>query len=71
MSWISRYQESRDGKGAWKALMAYYEGDAMQTHSKQECYNAINKATYQGNKHNFDFGAYVAIHQQAHQDKCD
>jgi hypothetical protein len=24
--------------------------------------------TYQGNKRNFDFGTYVAIHQQVHQD---
>jgi hypothetical protein len=23
---------------------------------------------YQGNKRNFDFGLYMAIHQQAHQD---
>jgi hypothetical protein len=67
-SWISGYQQNRDGRGAWKALVVYYKGDAMQTHSKQECYDAINKATYQGNKCNFDFGTYVAIHQQAHQD---
>jgi hypothetical protein len=67
-SWISAYQQNRDGRGTWKALIAYYEGDAMQTRSKQECYNAISKATYQGAKHNFDFGTYVAIHQQANQD---
>jgi hypothetical protein len=67
-SWISGYQETRDGRGAWKALMTYYKGDAMQTRSKQECYDAISKANYQGNKRNFDFGTYVAIHQQAHQD---
>ena len=67
-SWISGYQQNRDGRGAWKALIAYYEGDAMQTRSKQECYDAISKSSYQGVKRNFDFSAYVAIHQQAHQD---
>jgi hypothetical protein len=58
----------RDGRGAWKSLVAYYEGDTMQTHSKQECYDAIRGANYQGTKRNFNFSTYVAIHQQAHQD---
>jgi hypothetical protein len=40
----------------------------MQTRSKQECYEAITKASYQGTKRNFDFSMYVAIHQQAYQD---
>jgi hypothetical protein len=67
-SWVNAYQRNRDGRGAWKSLITYYEGDAMQTRSKQECYEAIAKATYQGVKCHFDFGSYVAIHQQAHQD---
>lgn len=67
-SWISGFQATRDGRGAWKALTRYYEGDAMQTRSKQECYDSIAKATYQGPKRTFDFSSYVAIHQQAHQD---
>jgi len=66
--WISGFQRPRDGKGAGKALIAYYEGDAMQMQSKQQCYDAIAKATYQGARRNFDFSSYVAIHQQAHQD---
>jgi len=37
-------------------------------HSKQQCYDAIAKANYQGARRNFDFSSYVAIHQQAHQD---
>jgi hypothetical protein len=32
--WISAYHQNRDGRGTWKALIAYYEGDAMQTRSK-------------------------------------
>ena len=67
-SWISGFQRSRNGRGAWKALIEYYEGDAMQMRSKQQCYDSIAKASYQGWKRNFDFSAYVAIHQQAHQD---
>jgi hypothetical protein len=66
--WINVYQRARDGRGAWKALIAYYEGDAMKTRTKQECYQAIAKANYQGQRRNYDFSTYVATHQQAHQD---
>jgi hypothetical protein len=40
----------------------------MKTRTKQECYDAIAKANYQGPRRNFDFNTYVGIHQQAHQD---
>ena len=50
--WIYAFQRTRDGRGAWKALLAYYEGDAMQTRTKQECYQAITKANYQGPRRN-------------------
>jgi len=67
-SWISGFQSNRYGRGAWKSLIAYYEGNAMQTRSKQECYDAITKASYQGAKQNYNFSTYEALHQQAHQD---
>jgi hypothetical protein len=67
-SWINNFEKVRDGQGAWKALLRYYEGDSMQTRSKQECYDAIAKAVYKGNTRTFDFNTYVTIHQQAHQD---
>ena len=40
----------------------------MKTRTKQECYDAISKDSYQGPRRNFDFNTYVGIHQQAHQD---
>jgi len=67
-AWINNYERVRDGRGAWKALITYYEGDSMKTRTKQECYDTIAKAAYKGNSRTFDFSAYVAIHQQAHQD---
>lgn len=66
--WINSFQRTRNGRGAWKALLAYYEGDAMQMRTMQECYQAISKANYQGPRRNYDFSTYVAAHQQAHQD---
>lgn len=47
--------------------LAYYKGDTMQMRMKEECHQS-NKANYQGPRRNFDFSAYVAVHQQAHQD---
>jgi hypothetical protein len=66
--WIQSFQSSRDGRKAWKSLTTYYEGNAMQTRTKQECYDSIAKAHYQGPRRNFDFASYVHVHQQAHQD---
>ncbi len=62
-AWINHYKRVRDGRNAWKALIAYYEGDSMQTRSKQQCYEAISKAVYKGHTRNFDFASYVTIHQ--------
>ncbi len=67
-SWIYAFQQTRDGRGAWKALLSYYEGNAMQTRTKQDCYQSIARAKYQGPRRNYDFGTYVATHQQAYQD---
>jgi hypothetical protein len=66
--WVSAHQRSRDGRSAWKSLVSYYEGDSMRTRSKQECYDAISKATYRGPCRNYDFNTYVHTHQQAHQE---
>jgi hypothetical protein len=66
--WINAYQRTRDGRKAWKSLVSYYEGDSMRTRSKQECYDAIAKAHYQGPRRNYDFSTYVHTHQQAHQE---
>lgn len=66
-SWINIYQRSRNGRAAWKVLVAYYEGDAMCTKSKQESYHIITRANYQGPRQNYDFGTYVSVHQQTHE----
>ena len=67
-AWINMYQAARIGRNAWKSLINYYEGKSAKTRSKQEFYDAISKANYQGPRRNFDLSTYVGIHQQAHQD---
>jgi hypothetical protein len=67
-AWINSYERMRDGRNTWKALVAYYEGNSMKTRTKHECYDAIFKAIYKGNIHQFNFTSYVTVHQLAHQD---
>jgi hypothetical protein len=40
----------------------------MRTRSKQDCYQMITCANYQGPHRNYDFNTYVSIHPQAHQE---
>jgi hypothetical protein len=67
-AWINMYQGTRDGRNAWKSLINHYEGYSAKIRGKQECYDAISKASYLGPRRIFDFSTYVTIHQQAHQD---
>jgi hypothetical protein len=67
-TWINAFQITWDGQNAWKSLLNFCEGDSTKTRNKQECYDAIAKANYQGPKRNFDFNTYMSIHQHAHQD---
>jgi len=65
---IQPFERRRDGRGAWKALIQYFEGDTMKARLKAAAYQAITKANYQGPRRNFEFSTYVTIHQRAHQD---
>ena len=65
---IQPFERTRNGRGAWKALVQYFEGDTMKARLKAVAYQAITKANYQGPRRNFEFSTYVTIHQRAHQD---
>jgi hypothetical protein len=62
---IRPYEPARNGRGAWKALRAYYEGDSMKARQKTSAYASIQKANFQGPRRNFEFSSYVTIHQKA------
>jgi hypothetical protein len=66
-TWIQDYEKKRDGRGAWKALQAHFEGVSGQIRLKAAAYAAIKRAEYNGAK-NFDFDLYKCIHTQAHSD---
>jgi len=66
-TWIQDYDTKRDGRGAWKALQAHFEGIGGQIRMKTAAYASIKRAEYKGAK-NFDFDLYKRIHTQAHAD---
>jgi len=64
---IQPFERQRNGRGAWQALVNYFEGDTMKTRLKQAAYKSITKVIYQGTRRNFEFSTYVTIYQRAHQ----
>jgi len=68
LPFIGPHEPTRNGRAAWKALKAYYEGDSMNSRMKNAAYNNLLKANYQGPRRNFEFSTYVTIHQKAHEE---
>ena len=66
-TWVQDFDTKRDGRGAWKALHAHFEGVGGQIRMKTSAYASIKRAEYKGAK-NFDFDLYKRIHTQAHAD---
>jgi len=64
-TWIQDFDTKRDGRGAWKALYAHFEGVSRQIRMKTAAYASIKRAEYKGAK-NFVFYLYKRIHTQAH-----
>ncbi|MGH3053995.1 MAG: hypothetical protein ACRDL7_03340, partial [Gaiellaceae bacterium] len=67
-NWIIQLDRSRDGREAWKALKAHYEGESVLNRNKEEAYASIASAQCQGEQRNFTFETYTNVHQKAHQD---
>jgi hypothetical protein len=66
-TWIQNYDVKRDGRSAWQALKAHFEGVGSQIRLKTAAYASIKRAEYKGHK-NFDFDLNKKIHTQAHAD---
>jgi hypothetical protein len=67
-TWMRQYNTLRDGRRAWQALVAHFEGDAQRDRVKDHAYASIAAAKYHGEKKKFSFETYVTIHQEAYED---
>jgi hypothetical protein len=63
---VQRFDQTRNGRGAWLALVIQSEGRANNNLRKTRAYADIAAAKYQGERRNFTFVQYVALHQKAH-----
>lgn len=67
-TWMHNFNNAQDGRRAWLALLAHFEGDAQKDRIKDNTYASIQAAKYYGEKKKFSFETYVTIHQEAYED---
>jgi hypothetical protein len=67
-TWMRSFNATHNGRGAWLALLAHFEGDAQKDRVKDNAYSAIAAAKYYGERKKFSFETYVTIHQEAFED---
>lgn len=67
-TWMRAYNNVRNGRQAWLALVQHFEGDAQRDRVKDQAYTSIASAKYYGEKKRFTFETYVTIHQYAYAD---
>ncbi len=67
-TWMRAYNATRNGRQAWIALIAHFEGDAQRDRVKDHAYAAISSARYFGDRKKFSFETYVTIHQESYSD---
>jgi hypothetical protein len=65
---MRQYNSLRDGRRAWLALVAHFEGDVQRDRVKDHAHSSIAAAKYHGEKKRFSFETYVTIHQEAYED---
>jgi hypothetical protein len=54
-TWIRAFDQNRNGKQAWFALISHYKGTNEQNCIKDATYATIQNATYTGECHNWTF----------------
>jgi hypothetical protein len=65
-SWIVKFDKKSDGRKAWLALVAHYEGTSSQNHMKELARKAIRDTEYVGDRRNFTFDQYIQVFQKAY-----
>lgn len=68
---ISKFDTVCDGRKAWQALQAFYEGEDFMQRLKDQAFTTLNNTFYRGETKNFNFDKYVNKHKQAHKQLQD
>jgi hypothetical protein len=70
-AFIKKFDRSKNGRGALMALKRQAEGTSAKRTRKARAYASLAQAWYRGEHRNFEFGNYVQIHQDAHNEELD
>ena len=66
-AYVRGYAKRSNGRGAWKALLAHYEGSGAINVEINSAYAAIKEAKYSGEFTRFNFESYANILQNAYE----
>ena len=65
---VNRFQSTRNGRGAWKDLIAHMESTSYNDNMKSSAMHKLTTSAYSGEKKNFGIVKYYQIHSEAHND---
>ena len=63
---ISKYATRRDGRKAFIALKAHFQGNSYYDFMRSQASNLMTKTFYNGDKQKFKWEDFVAVHLEAH-----
>ena len=63
---IDEYEQAKDGRGAWLALKAYYEGEDFINKTIQENLTKLRTLHYRGETQRFGFEQFIEIQKEAY-----
>jgi hypothetical protein len=64
----STIDRAKDGRGAWLALRAHYEGESFLTKQKEEAYKCLETVHYKGERATFTFEHFTGLLTKAYND---
>ena len=65
-SFIKKFEKSKNGRGAYKALLGQAEGPAFQQAKVDGAYKRLETLHFTGKSRNFPFETYIQRHQECH-----
>ena len=68
---ISDFNATKNGRGAWSALLEMYQGSDYAERLKDSAFTTLKQAHYRGETKNFTWEKYVNIHKECHRRLID
>jgi hypothetical protein len=61
-TFIMQYDSQADGRAAWLALKAHYEGEGFRNRNVKDAYATLDRLSYEGEKRGFTFEKFLERH---------